>query len=221
MTRTISAFRWAPPFAQGYVRDHRVRWALEEIGAPYQVHLVDGDEVQTDAYRAWQPFGQVPAYRDGEVELFESGAIILHLARGAEPLAPADPVGFARVTTWVIAALNSVEPYAQNLASLDSLHADAPWVEGFRPVAEAALRRRLAGLEAWLAGREYLEGRFTAADIVMSTVLRELAETAVLAEHPRVAAYLHRCLARPAWSRALAAQLDTFARNAPREPATA
>jgi glutathione S-transferase len=217
MTATVSAFRWVPPFAEGFVRDHRVRWALEEIGQPYEVALLDGDAANSPEYRMWQPFGQVPAYRDETVELFESGAIVLHIARGHEVLAPQDPAGFARVVTWVIAALSSVEPKVQAFANLDIFHADAAWVAGFRPVAEAHLRRRLAALAAWMEGRDYLEGRFTAADIMMSTVLREVQRTRVLADYPVLEAYLERCFARPAWTRAIEAQLATFRENAPRE----
>lgn len=217
MTAVVSAFRWVPPFAEGFVRDHRVRWALEEIGRPYEVALLDGDLANSPEYRSWQPFGQVPAYRDEAVELFESGAIVLHIARGQEVLAPQDVAGFGRVTTWVIAALSSVEPKVQAYANLDVFHADQAWVAGYRPVAEAYLRRRLAALETWLTARDYLEGRFTAGDILMSTVLREIERTPVLADYPAIGAYLERCFARPAWTRALQAQLATFRENAPRE----
>jgi glutathione S-transferase len=220
MTACVSAFRWVPPFAQGFVRDHRVRWAHEEIGRPYDTHLVDSEILNSPDYRAWQPFGQVPAYRDGDLELFESGAIVLHIARSSEILAPQD-AGFARVVAWVIAALSSIEPSVQNFANLDSFHAGAPWVAGYRPVAEAALRRRLTALAAWLEGRSYLEGRFTAADIMMATVLRELEDSAILADYPVVDAYLQRCLARPAWHRALDTQLATFRANAPEKVVSA
>ncbi len=215
MTARVSAFRWVPPFAEGFVRDHRVRWAHEEIGRPYEAELVDREIVDSPAYRAWQPFGQVPAYRDGDVEMFESGAIVLHIARSSEILAPRDEAGFARVSAWVFAALSSVEPRMQAFANLDTFHGGAPWVEGYRPVAEAALRRRLEALETWLAGKDYLEGRFSAADILMSTVLRELDRSGILADYPAVEAYLRRCEERPAWKRALAAQLATFRENEP------
>ena len=214
MTPCVSAFRWVPPVAQGYVRDHRVRWALEEAGRPYEVALVDRQVLGSADYRAWQPFGQVPAYRDGEVELFESGAIVLHIARSSEALAPRDEPGFARVQAWVLAALNSVEPQAQNLTSLE-LHGDAAWVKDYRPVAEAALKRRLEALSAWLAGKDHLEGRFTAGDIMMTTVLRELVECGLLAQFPILDAYRQRCEARPAFGRAIAAQIATFRENAP------
>jgi len=221
MTATVSAFRWVPPFAQGFVRDHRVRWACEEAGLPYEVALIGRETQATADYRAWQPFGQVPAFRDGDVELFESGAIVLHLARKSEALAPRDEAGFGRVTTWVCAALSSVEPHVQNFATLDSFHPGEAWVEGYRPVAEAALRRRLAVLATWLEGKDYLEARFTAGDIMMSTVLRELEDSGILKDYPAVDAYLARCQARPAWKRALEAQLATFRENAPAETAPA
>ena len=221
MTACVSAFRWVPPFAQGFVRDHRVRWAHEEIGRPYDTHLVDSEILNSPDYRAWQPFGQVPAYRDGDLELFESGAIVLYIARSSEILAPQDDAGFARVVAWVIAALSSIEPSVQNFANLDTFHAGAPWVAGYRPIAEAALRRRLTALAARLEGKGYLEGRFTAADIMMATVLRELEDSAILADYPVVDAYLQRCLARPAWHRALDTQLATFRANAPEKVVSA
>ena len=174
MTIRLSAFRWVPAFAQGYVKDLRVRWALEEAGQPYETTLIDPSIQATGAYRTWQPFGQVPAYRDDEVELFESGAIVLHIAATSPALAPADAAGRARVSTWVFAALNSIEPHAQNVIRAPK---DA---EGAVGEQAARMRRlldgRLAALTAWLADKDYLEGRFTAGDLIMTTVLRELAE---------------------------------------------
>jgi len=129
MTIQVTAFRWVPPFAQGYVRDLRVRWALEEAGLPYEATLI-GPEVQaSESYREWQPFGQVPAYRDDQVEMFESGAIVRHIAAKSEALAPRGVEGRARVTTWVLAALNSVEPHVQNLIHLDVFHAGEAWTK--------------------------------------------------------------------------------------------
>jgi glutathione S-transferase len=210
MTACVTAFRWVPPFARGLVRDLRVRWAHEEAGLPYVAELVDRERLDSAPYRAWQPFGQVPAYRDGPVELFESGAIVLHIARRSEALAPADEAGYARVSAWVIAALSSVEPHVQNLSNLDSFHRAAAWAPGFRPVADAAARRRFAALETWLDDRDYLEGGFTAGDIMMSSVLRELDHTDILADYPRLSGYHARCEARPAFRRALEAQLAVF-----------
>jgi len=215
MSIQVSAFRWVPPFAQGYVRDLRVRWALEEAGLPYEATLVDGQVLQSERYRAWQPFGQVPAYKDDKVEMFESGAIVLHIAARSEALSPRDEAGRARVTTWVIAALNSVEPHAQNLIQLDDNHAGEAWARERRAQLEAMLNRRLAALSAWLAGKDYLEGRFTAGDLIMTTVLRELVDCGALSRFPILDAYRQRCEARPAFGRAMEAQMKPFRENAP------
>ena len=215
MSIQVSAFRWVPPFAQGYVRDLRVRWALEEAGLPYAAVLIDPQIQGSADYRAWQPFGQVPAYRDEAVELFESGAIVLHIATKSPALAPLDEAGRARVTTWVIAALNSIEPHAQNLVALDAFYPGEAWTAGYRPHAERLLTARLAGLSQCLGDKDYLETRFTAGDIIMTTVLRELVDCGVLARYPNLDAYRRRCEARPAFGRAMEAQLRTFRENAP------
>jgi glutathione S-transferase len=213
MTIRLTAFRWVPPFAQGYVRDLRVRWALEEAGLPHDVTLVDAQVQASESYRRWQHFGQVPAYRDDQVEMFESGAIVLHIAARSEALAPRDEAGRARAITWVLAALNSIEPHAQNL--LDVFHADEAWTKERRPQAEAVLDRRLAALSTWLGGKDYLEDRFTAGDLMMTTVLRELVDCGALARFPSLDAYRRRCEARPAFGRAMEAQMQTFRENAP------
>jgi glutathione S-transferase len=210
MTIEVAAFRWVPEFARGYVRDLRVRWALEEAGLPYEARLIDRDIQASKEYRDWQPFGQVPAYRDDEVEMFESGAIVLHIAAKSEALAPRDPAGQARVQTWVIAALNSVEPPIMEMGSLDVFHAGEAWTVERRPQVEAAVRRRLIALEARLDGKDHLEGRFTAGDLIMTTVLRELKGTGLLDDFSTIRAYISRCEARPAFERALEAQLQPF-----------
>ncbi len=215
MSIQVTAFRWVPPFAQGYVRDLRVRWALEEAGLPYEATLIDPQIQGSESYREWQPFGQVPAYKDGQVEMFESGAIVLHIANKSEALAPMDEAGRARVTTWVLAALNSVEPHVQNLVHLDVFHAGEAWTKERRPQAEAMLEARLAALGAWLGGKEYLEDRFTAGDLMMTTVLRELVDSGVLARFPTLDAYRRRCEARPTFGRALEAQMQPFRENVP------
>lgn len=212
MTIQFTAFRWAPPFAQGWVRDLRIHWALEEAGLPYEVILIDGE---TQNYRDWQPFGQVPAYRDGEVEMFESGAIVLRLAAMSEALAPRTDAGLARVSTWIFAALNSIEPQAQTLVQLDGFYAGQPWIEGRRPSAQANLDARLTSLSNALGDKDYLEGRFTAGDILMATVLRELEACGALKKFPNLDAYRARCLARPAFAKALGDQLQTFRENEP------
>ena len=211
----VSAFRWVPPFAQGYVRDLRVRWALEEAGLPYQTTLVDFKTTATEQYREWQPFGQVPAFRDGDVEMFESGAIVLYLAEKSDALAPRDPAGRARITTWVLAALNSIEPHVQNLVHLDAFHSGEAWTVERRPQVEAMLDRRLTELAVSLGDKQHLEDRFSAGDLMMTTVLRELVDGGTLARFPTLDAYRRRCEARPGFVKALADQLEPFAANSP------
>ncbi|WP_348649509.1 glutathione S-transferase family protein [Phenylobacterium sp. NIBR 498073] len=207
----VSAFKWVPPFARGLVRDLRVRWALEEAGLPYRARLIDFDDRETAAYRALQPFGQVPAYREGELAMFESGAIVLHIAAGAPALLPADPDGRARATAWLFAALNSIEPPIQNLAELDLFNADQEWARLRRPAVVAFVEQRLGELAASLGGKDYLEaGGFTAGDLMMVTVLRNLRHTELMAQFPTLAAYQARCEARSAFQAALAAQLGDF-----------
>ncbi len=215
MTITISCFAWVPPFAQGYVKDLRPRWALAEAGLPYTLHPLSGADADAPDYRSWQPFGQVPAYRDEKVELFESGAILLHIAERSDALRPCDAQDAARTQSWVFAALNSVEPRVDSLIQPGVFHAGEDWVAQARPHAERLVDLRLKSLTGWLEGREWLAARFGVADIVMATVLRGLQEEPVLAGYPTVAAYLERCLARPAFKQALEAQMQTFAENEP------
>lgn len=210
---TVSAYRWVPAFAQGLVKDLRVRWALEEAGLPYREQLLEAGENATDAYRALQPFGQVPAYRTEGLELFESGAIVLHIAGQSEALMPHDAVGRARTTSWVFAALNSIEPSVDGLG--DTYNDEgADWAKARRPAALARVHTRLDQLETWLGDKDYLEGRFTAGDLMMTTVLRNLRQTDIVAERPRLAAYVARCQARPAFAKALADHLRPFEANA-------
>jgi glutathione S-transferase len=206
----VSAFRWVPPFARGLVRDLRVRWALEEAGLPYEQRLIGRDDQRSDGYRRLQPFGQVPAYEEDGLVLFESGAIVLHVAERSATLLPSDPKRRARVTAWMFAALNSMEPAIQNLASIDLFYANEEWAKERRPGAEEAAKGRLADLAAALDGREYLEDRFTAGDLLMTTVLRILRHTDLVARFPVLAAYQARCEERPAFRRALAAQMAAF-----------
>src|SRR6202158_5805819 len=147
---TLSACRWVPPLAQGLVRDLRVRWALEEAGIPYQERLLGPGDHATAAYRALQPFGRAPAIEAGDLKLFESGAIVIHIAERSEALMPMDPNGRARTNAWVFAALNSVEPHIQNLAELDLFYAREAWAPMRRPMALEAVQRRLAAVENWL-----------------------------------------------------------------------
>ena len=192
----VAAFRWVPPFAWGFVRDLRVRWALEEASLPYEAVLIDHDYKNSADYRRWQPFGQVPAYRDGELEMFESGAIVLHLAEQSEALAPRDAAGRARVTQWVLAALNTIEPHVQQLAASALFHRRGLDKER-RPQVEQLIAKRLAELDVWLEGKDYLEGRFTAGDLIMTTVLRELVDSDLLKRFPQLDAYRRRCGSAP------------------------
>ena len=216
---TVTALRWAPPFAQGLVRDLRVRWALEEAGFDYDVRLIGRAEQDATNYRRLQPFGQVPAYQEEGLELFESGAIVLHVAGRSGALMPSDSNGRARVTAWAFAALNSVEPHISNLASIDLFNADQEWAKLRRPAAVDSVKARLTCLRDWLDGREYLEDRFTAGDLLMTAVLRILRHTDLVAEIPELEAYRLRCEARPAFKKALDDQMATFSANAPPEAA--
>ncbi len=207
---TLSAFRWVPPLAQGLVRDLRVRWALEEAGIPYQERLIGPEDQASAAYRALQPFGQVPAIETGNLKLFESGAIVIHIAEGSDALMPSDSNGRARTSAWIFAALNSVEPQIQNLAELDLFHAREAWAPMRRPMAVEGVQKRLAAVENWLGGRDYLEDRFTAADLMMTTVLRILRHTDIVSDRPALKAYQARCEARPAFQKAMADHLRPF-----------
>jgi glutathione S-transferase len=206
----VSAFRNVPPFARGLVRDLRVRWALEEAGLRYETRLLGPEDQASKAYRALQPFGQVPTYEDGSLSLFESGAIVLHIAQKSEALMPRDDKGRLRVTTWMFAALNSVEPHIVNLVALDLFHAKEDWAKQRRPAALQLAQSRLNALADWLHGRDYLEERFTAADLLMTTVLRIPRHCDLVAQMPVLENYRLRCEGRPAFQKALAAQMADF-----------
>jgi glutathione S-transferase len=192
------------------VRDFRVRWALEEAGIPYQESLVGPEDLATGAYRALQPFGQVPAIETDELNLFESGAIVLHIAETSETLMPRDANGRARAIAWMFAALNSVEPPIQEVGSLDLFHAGEAWAVAHRPMAVEAAQKRLTALEDRLGRRDYLEDRFTAGDLLMTTVLSILRHTDIVSKRPVLQAYQERCQARPAFRRAMADHLKPF-----------
>ena len=213
----LSAFRWVPPFAQGLVRDLRVRWALEEAGLPYEVMLIGPDDQKSPRYRAMQPFGQVPAIDDDGLVLFESCAIVMHLGARSEALMPRDEPARARVRTWMLAALNTIEPPITTLNVIDLQPGGAP--PGAKDLRDSVVSRigvRLDSLAAFLGERENLvEGRFTAADLLMTTVLRILRTTDLVKERPTLNAYQQRHESRPAFQKALAAQMATFARHAP------
>jgi glutathione S-transferase len=213
---TITAFRQVPDFAKGLVRDLRVRWALEEAGMPYEARLVASADLAEPGYRALQPFGQVPAIQvsGGEHDgftLFESGAIVLWIAERCPALMPSDPAGRAKTQAWVCAALNSVEPAVQGLGELDLFHSAEPWAAQRRHVLAERVEKRLDALTAQLRGRDYLDGRFTAGDLMMVTVLRILRHTDLVTTRPALHAYQLRCEARPAFQRALKDHLQPFA----------
>ena len=220
MSITITAFEKSPDGGQGLARDTRVRWALEEAGQPYEVRQVSFKAMKQPAHLAVQPFGQIPTYEEDGLVLFESGAIVQHIAESSEALMPRDPAGRAKVAQWLFAALNSVEPHVSNLVGIDLFHADKDWAKARRPEQEEFTRMKLASLARHLAGREWLEDRFTAADLMMVTVLSNLRHTDIVTGDPVLGPYLARGEARLAFQRALAAQLETFEANAPEmEPA--
>lgn len=216
MSIRVTAFNWVPPFAQGLVRDLRVRWALEEAGLAYEERLIGHAEKSTSAYRQEQPFGQVPVYEGDGLRLFESGAIVLHIAEGSDALMPRDRVGRAHVQSWLISALNSIEPHLQNLVVIDLFCAQDEWAKLRRPGAVQMVESRLRDLVAVLQSRDYLvDDRFTAADLMMVTVLRIVRHTDLVQRHAPLLAYQQRCEARPAFIKALADQMAPFAAHAP------
>jgi glutathione S-transferase len=208
---TISAFKWVPEFAHGLVRDLRVRWALEEAGLPYRTRLLQqGDQDKPD-YRALQPFGQVPIFEEDGLVLFESGAIVLHVGARSEALLPRDAGARARAVQWLIAALNSIEPFIMNVTTIDIFYANEEWAKQRRPGAVEFVQRRLSAVSKSLDVKPYLDGeRFTAGDLMMATVLRNLRHTDIVTGDKRLAAYVERCTARPAFRRALEAQIGDF-----------
>lgn len=213
----VSAFRWAPPFAQGLVRDMRVRWALREAGLSYGVDFVEFGEHKSPEFLARQPFGQIPTFKADGMELFESGAILYAIGLKNEVLLPANERQRINTIAWMFAALNTVEPPINQLVVADRVQHDAEWDRLFRPRAVAAVNERLTRLDTWLGGRDYLVDRFTVADILMATSLRLIRHTDIVAGHPAVASYLKRCEARPAFREALDEQMQGFAENAPVE----
>jgi glutathione S-transferase len=208
-TIEITAYSWVPPFAKGLVRDLRVRWALEEIGLPYRVRLFDRRTAEAETRIPDQPFGQVPAFFEGDVRMFESGAIVLYLAERSEILMPRDESARTRTLSWAFAALNSIEPPIMQLL-FTLWDKDKPWAQERRPAAEQLARARLAQLADALGGKPWLEGEFSAGDLLMASVLQILRSTDLVAEHPNLANYLERAKARPAYIRALDAQMADF-----------
>jgi len=205
----ITAFRWVPDFAQGVVRDLRARWALEEAGLDYRVRLLD--QQRPPEYLLEQPFDQVPILNDGDVRIFESGAIAQYIGEKSEVLLPRDTQGRFRAIQWTYAALNSVEPAILNLLLIDLFYTGEEWAKLRRPGAEDFVKLKLKRLSDWLGDKQWLEGdRFTIGDLVMVTVLRFLRHTNLVSEIPNLAAFLKRGESRTAFQRALAEQLAVY-----------
>ena len=216
----VTAFRWVPDFAAGLVRDLRIRWALEEIERPYRIRLLDAMNPRPADYFLEQPFGQVPAFRDDQVQLFESGAILIHLAIEDERLLPFDRNERMRAVAWLIAALNSVEPMLFELINIDIFNRGQDWTKERRPQVVEKIETRLQLLSDALGDQEWFEGRFSIGNMMIVAVLRQLRHTDIVAKFPNIAALVARGEARPAFQRALSDQLAVFAENKPvAEPA--
>jgi glutathione S-transferase len=211
----ITAFKWVPEFAQGFVRDLRPRWACEEIDLAYAERLIGPEEQASDSYRREQPFGQLPVLNDGDVSMFESGAILLHLAEKDERLLAADPQQRASIISWLFAAFNSIEPMVFELGDIDLFSKDEQWAELRRPGLIESLGDRLDRMAEALGNKDYLVSDFSVADIAMSTTLRETERSGILQQRPNLSAYLARCIDRPAFKRALEAQMIPFTKNEP------
>jgi glutathione S-transferase len=212
----VTAYRWIPPFAHGFVRDLRVRWALEEIGLSYRERLIGGAfEEKPQDYLADQPFGGVPVYKEGGLTLFESGAILIHIGEKDERLLPRDAVGRGRAISWMIAAQNTIEPMVQMLVLLRVAAQGKDWKEAAQDAARPFAQKKLAQLSRLFGEREWLEGEFTIGDLMMIDVLRNARKSDLLAAHPNLTAYVERGTARPAFKQALKNQLAAFAANQP------
>jgi len=210
MRPTITAFEASPDRGQGLARDMRVRWALEEVGQPYDVRLVSFAEMKQPAHRALHPFGQIPTYEEGDLVLFETGAIVLHIAERRAGLLPTDANARARAIAWMFAALNTVEPPIVELEAASLLEEDKSWHRERLPLLEQRIRVRLDVLSTRLGNSEWLDGAFSAADLLMVTVLRRLTGSDILEGYPNLSAFVARGEARPAYQRAFADQLAVF-----------
>ncbi|MFB5857224.1 glutathione S-transferase family protein [Stenotrophomonas maltophilia] len=210
MPPILTAFATSPDRGQGLARDMRVRWALEELAVPYDVQLLSFTEMKQPAHLARNPFGQIPTWQDGDRLLFESGAIVLHLAEQHPGLLPADPAARMRAIMWMFAALNTVEPPIVERSMAWVLEREQPWYAQRLPMLEERVRTRLSQLSAWLGSSSWLEGEFSAGDLMMVSVLLRLKSSGLLDEHPQVVAYVARATQRPAYQRAFAAQLAVF-----------
>ena len=207
MAITISAFERSPDGGKGLARDTRVRWALEEVGQAYDVRLVSFTAMKEPAYLALQPFGQIPTFEDGELLLFETGSIILHIAERYRGLFPNDANARSRAITWMFAAVNTVEPPILELATVRLLEGDKPWSSERLPLVQERVRQRLRQLASRLGDAEWIDGAFSAGDLMLVSVLLRLRASGLLDEFPTLAAYVARGEARPAYRRAFEAQL--------------
>ena len=210
MRPTITAFKASPDRGRGLARDMRVRWALEEVGQPYEVRLVSFGEMKEAAHMALQPFGQIPTYEDGDLALFESGAIVFHIAERHAGLLPDDAHARARAISWMFAALNTVEPPILDRMIATLVERDKPWSEQRLPLVEDRIRQRLSELSARLGDADWLDGAFSAGDLLMVSVLLRLGGSGLVDDDPNLCAYIARGEARPAYQRAFAAQLAVF-----------
>jgi glutathione S-transferase len=215
MIPTITAFERSPDRGRGMARDMRVRWALEEVGQPYEVRLVSFGEMKEPAHLARHPFGQIPTYEEGDLALFESGAIVFHIAERHAGLLPDEAKARARAIAWMFAALSTVEPPIVEYDSAERECGDKAWWEELRPVLEARVRQRLDQLSARLGDADWLGDGFSAGDLLMVTVLRRLTGSGIVETYPNLAAYVARGEARPAYQRAFADQLAVFTANSP------
>jgi len=206
MAITITAFERSPDGGQGLARDTRVRWALEEVGQPYEVRLVSFAGLKQAAHLALNPFGQIPTYEDGDVVLFETGAIVLHLAQAHDGLLPRDAAGRAQALSWVFAALNTMEPPLLDVVNARLFETDRSWATDRVPLVEDRMKVRLGQVAAHLGDAEWLVGAFSAGDLMMVSVLLRLRSSGLLDDYPSLAAYVARGEARPAYGRAFAAQ---------------
>jgi len=214
MTPTITAFERSPDRGKGLARDMRVRWALEEAGQPYEVRLVSFSAMKEPAHRALHPFGQIPTYEEGDLALFESGSIVLHIAQRHAGLLPDDANARARAITWMFASVNTIEPPILDLQTAKFQEGDKPWAEQRLPLVLDRIRHRLGDLSVRLGDAEWLDGAFSAGDLMMIGVLLRLRVSGLLNEYPNLAAYVARGEARPAYKRAFAAQLAVFTSQA-------
>jgi glutathione S-transferase len=210
MIPTITAFESSPDRGQGLARDMRVRWALEEVGQPYEVRLVSFSAMKEPAHRALHPFGQIPTYEEDGLALFESGAIVLHLAQHHAGLLPDDANARMRAIMWMFAAINTVEPPILDLSIVRIVEGDKPWAAERLPIVADRIRSRLRDLSVRLGDADWLDGAFSAGDLMMVGVLLRLKPSGMLNDHPSLAAYVARGEARPAFKRAFAAQLAVF-----------